>query len=65
MGLTMGLSVALATWAGMWLDRRLGTHKVFTLVGVALGAAAAGRELYRATKLALRSMDEGDDPGER
>lgn len=40
-GITLGVSVAALLIAGQWLDSLLGTSFVFTLIGVALGFAAA------------------------
>ena len=42
---------------GFWLDRRFGTRVVFTLIGAAVGFAAA---LYRLVRLArgFRGKDE-------
>ncbi len=34
-------------FAGSWLDRRFTTTPWFTIAGVVLGFAAAGRETYR------------------
>ena len=40
-GVTLAVSVVLGYFAGHWLDDRLGTGIIFTLVGVLLGLVAA------------------------
>jgi F0F1-type ATP synthase assembly protein I len=40
-------SPLVGLFAGMALDRWLGTGRVLTAVGIVLGFAAAGRETYR------------------
>ncbi len=57
-GIQFFLSVGLFTAGGIWLDRRLGTVVLFTLVGLALGFAGGLYTLYREVFL-------GRDPGER
>src|SRR5688500_13698155 len=40
-GVTLAVAVALGLFAGQWLDSRLGTAIVFTLIGVFLGLGTA------------------------
>ena len=40
-GITLAISVVLGYLAGHWLDDRLGTGIIFTLIGVLLGLVAA------------------------
>jgi F0F1-type ATP synthase assembly protein I len=50
-GITLAASVVLGYFAGHWLDERLNTSPVFTLIGVLLGLVAAVLNtvrLYRA-----------------
>jgi F0F1-type ATP synthase assembly protein I len=50
-GATLAVGVALGLFAGQWLDSRLATGVVFTLIGVFLGMATAVTStvaLYRA-----------------
>ena len=50
-GITLAVSVVLGYFAGHWLDERLNTSPVFTLIGVLLGLVAAVLNtirLYRA-----------------
>lgn len=49
-GLTLALSIAIGTGAGIWLDERYGTEPACTVVGFFLGVAAGFRELFRAIK---------------
>lgn len=45
-GLTWVLSTALGTLLGVWLDGRLGTTPLLTLVGVVVGTVAGFSYLY-------------------
>ena len=50
-GITLAISVVLGYFAGHWLDDRLSTGIIFTLIGVLLGLVAAMLNtvrLYRA-----------------
>jgi F0F1-type ATP synthase assembly protein I len=47
LGVEFFLSVAIFTGIGIWLDRRLGTVVLFTLLGLALGFAGGLVALYR------------------
>ncbi|MFN8558875.1 MAG: AtpZ/AtpI family protein [Dehalococcoidia bacterium] len=56
--------VVLGVLAGRWLDGRLGTDPVFTLVGTFLGLAAALYGGYRMlTERLLRPRGRGNRPG--
>lgn len=46
-GFEFAVAVALFAGGGYWLDRRLGTGWIFTLLGLALGFAGAFRVLYK------------------
>jgi F0F1-type ATP synthase assembly protein I len=46
-GFQFFLAVGLLTAGGIWLDRRLGTVVLFTLLGLALGFAGGFLTLYR------------------
>jgi hypothetical protein len=53
-GVSLAISVVLGFLAGQWVDSRLGTAFIFTLIGVLLGLVAAclsAVRLYRATLL--------------
>ena len=47
LGLQFGLSIVLFMFAGMWLDRRLGTYPWLLVTGVFVGAGAAFYSMYR------------------
>jgi F0F1-type ATP synthase assembly protein I len=57
-GLEFALSILVGLFGGQWLDKKFGTHGIFTLVGLAYGLAAGGRAVYRALKSANREADE-------
>ena len=46
LGLTLALSVLLFLGGGWWLDGRLGTTPLFTLVGTFVGAGAGFYHIY-------------------
>jgi len=48
LGLQFGATVALFTWGGFWLDRRLGVVPLFTVIGLSVGFGAGFYSLYRA-----------------
>ena len=45
-GLQFAVAVGLFTWGGIWLDRKLSTGVLFTLLGLALGFGGGARALY-------------------
>ena len=45
-GITMGLSIALGAFIGVYLDKKFGTQPWFSLIFLGLGIAAAFRNLY-------------------
>ena len=47
LGFTIGFSILLGIGFGWWLDGRLGTQPLFTILGLLLGLASAGYNLYR------------------
>jgi F0F1-type ATP synthase assembly protein I len=47
LGVQLAVSVALFTLGGVWLDRRLGTGVLFTLLGLALGFGGGFYAMYR------------------
>ena len=66
LGVQLCVSVALFTLGGVWLDRRLGTGVLFTLLGLALGFGggfyAMYRDLYpRARRPSNTEREEGRD----
>lgn len=63
-GWYIGICVAGGILGGIWVDNKLGTSIVFTLVGVVLGLAVA---LYGTYRMIAPLMKEGrgkDDNGE-
>ena len=47
LGWYIALSIVLGTGGGLWLDRRLGTIPLFTLLGVVVGSGVAFYGVYR------------------
>jgi F0F1-type ATP synthase assembly protein I len=56
-GIFFGVAVVIGLLAGRWADRRWHTEPWLTLVGLLIGLAAAGRELYRLSKKALKEEE--------
>ncbi len=61
LGIEMVLSVVIMGAAGRWVDRRLGTEPTFLILGVALGAAAGFRQIWRF----MQKMDRLNNPPDK
>jgi ATP synthase protein I len=59
-GITLAVSVVLGYFAGHWLDDRLNTGIIFTLIGVLLGLVAAMVNTVRLYRALLRKTSETD-----
>ena len=57
-GWYIALSIILGTVGGVWLDRRLDTLPLFTLVGVVVGSAVAFYGVYRMVVPLLNSDND-------
>ena len=57
-GITLAVSVVLGYFAGHWLDDRLSTGIIFTLIGVLLGLVAAMVNTVRLYRALLRKTSE-------
>jgi len=57
-GLELSLSILVGLFLGQWLDAKLHTHGVLTLIGLGYGLAAAVRVVWRALKQANREAEE-------
>lgn len=51
-GLAMALSIAIGALVGYYIDNKFGTDPWFSFIGLALGIAAAFRNLYMLYKKA-------------
>jgi F0F1-type ATP synthase assembly protein I len=56
-GITLAVSVVLGYFAGHWLDDRLSTGIIFTLIGVLLGLVAAVVNTVRLYNALLRKTE--------
>jgi F0F1-type ATP synthase assembly protein I len=61
LGWTMAFSLVIPLLAGIWLDRKLGTMPLFTLVGTVLGILAATVGVARSTLRIFRAVVEESD----
>lgn len=55
LGLSFVLAIVLGTAAGLWVDKTFGSNPWGTLVGFAMGCAAAVLNVVRITRRAFRS----------
>lgn len=60
LGIEMVLSVVIAGAAGRWLDQRFNSEPTFLILGVAIGAAAGFRQMWRF----MERMDRLNNPPE-
>jgi len=58
-GLTWALSTLLFLLAGWWLDGKVGTKPLFTILGAFVGGAAGFYSLYR--HIVAEPRDRGED----
>ena len=56
-GMQFALAIIIFLFAGQWLDKRLGTNGLFTIVGVFVGATAAFYNMYRKISAAQKQDD--------
>jgi F0F1-type ATP synthase assembly protein I len=64
-GISLAVSVVLGYFAGHWLDDRLSTGIIFTLIGVLLGLVAAVTNTVRLYRALMRKLDLDNDTLER
>ena len=58
LGVQFAVAIVAFLFAGQWLDKRLGTNGLFTIVGVFVGAAGAFYIMYRKITAAQKLDDE-------
>lgn len=61
-GLTMALSTLLFLLGGWWLDGKVGTTPLFTILGAFVGAGGGFYSLYRHVVVEPRERDEDGEP---
>lgn len=59
LGCSIVVSIILALVGGLFLDRVTGSSPLFTLLGVALGLAAAGYQLYELATVGRKDRAPG------
>src|SRR2546423_8628337 len=57
LGIQFALAIVLFLFAGQWVDNRLGTNGLFTVVGVFVGAGGAFYSMYRKISAAQKQDD--------
>ncbi len=58
LGLQFALAIVAFLFAGQWLDKRLGTNGLFTILGVFVGACGAFYSMYRRVSAAQKRDDD-------
>ena len=58
LGIQFAAAIIIFLFAGQWLDRKVGTDGLFTIVGVFAGAGGAFYNMYRKISAAQRRDDE-------
>ena len=64
-GLEFSLSVIVGLLFGQWLDEKLGTGDVMTVIWFGFGLAAGARAIYRALQKANREADRYAEQAEK
>lgn len=57
-GLQFAAAIVAFLFAGQWVDDKIGTNGLFTIVGVFVGAGAAFYNMYRKISAAQKRDDE-------
>jgi F0F1-type ATP synthase assembly protein I len=57
-GIQFALAILLFLYVGQWIDKRVGTNGLFTILGVFVGAGAAFYSMYRKVSAAQKQDDE-------
>jgi F0F1-type ATP synthase assembly protein I len=60
-GITLAVSVVLGFFGGQWLDSRLNTGVLFTLIGVLFGLVASATNTVRLYRTLLRKAESDGD----
>ena len=61
LGWYVAIAIILGIVGGLWLDNRMGTLPLFTLLGVLLGSVAAFYGLYRMVEPLFNVNEQTDD----
>jgi F0F1-type ATP synthase assembly protein I len=57
LGIQFAAAIVIFLFAGQWLDGKLGTDGLFTIIGVFVGGAGAFYNMYRKISAAQRQDD--------
>jgi hypothetical protein len=63
--MTLAIEMVVPGLAGIWLDGRLGTKALFTLLGFAMGGTFAMWQLLRITRTPQRPRSDSNDDREQ
>jgi F0F1-type ATP synthase assembly protein I len=59
-GIEVAMAIAIGYFGGAWLDRKLGTAPVMSIIGFVAGIGAAIKALVRVTRDYQRKLKEED-----
>jgi len=54
----LAVAPLIGYYVGNWVDGKLGTDKIFMIIGLGLGFAAAGKEVYNLIKKSSENKNE-------
>lgn len=57
-GIQFALAIIFFLYVGQWVDKRVGTNGLFTIVGVFVGAGGAFYSIYRRISAAQQQDDD-------
>jgi len=57
-GIQFAFAIILFLYVGQWIDNRVGTNGLFTIIGVFVGAGGAFYSIYRKVSAAQKQDDE-------
>jgi len=57
-GIQFAFAIILFLYVGQWIDNRVGTNGLFTIIGVFVGAGGAFYSIYRKVSAAQKRDDE-------
>lgn len=57
-GITMGVCILGCSLLGLWIDKKIGTRPIFTLIFIVIGVLSAFMNLHKTLKSYMRKESE-------